>query len=408
MPSKKVLCWLRNAVLVEFRQGASCPSIQWHIIIVIVLALCATSCSGLAGKERGDLVIVGGGLRSENADIIADFTKDAGKHVLVLPTASGEPEVSGPAAVDDLTRYAPAGQSIRVLEILATTPERAGDPEYTRPIEEADALWFTGGDQSRITRVFRPDGIDSAGYRAASELLARDGCIAGSSAGAAMMCDPMIAGGSSRSALLEGLSDGGFEMGQGMGFFTHGLIDQHFLRRGRIGRLIVAMEIARQDMGWGLSEDCALTVDRAAGTGYAIGERAVLQVDAREVRRDGAHRHGLRISLMSSGDRIDFSGRTVSPAAGKSAVMPAHRSRTSADLPLEPFASETVTRLIERLALDPQMPQRAEKDGIAIVVRGDDRTRFVTFDAELNGFSALDVILDVEVDTTKAAHPSGP
>ncbi len=383
-------------------------SIPWQSIIVVVLALCATSCFGPAAKNRGDLLMVGGGLRSENIDIITDFTRGAGKRVLVLPTASGEPEVSGPAAVEDLANYAQPGQSIRVLEILATTPERAEDPEYVRQIEDADALWFTGGDQSRITRVFRPGGVDSAGYRAASRLLSRDGRIAGSSAGAAMMCDPMIAGGSSRSALLEGLTEGGFEMGQGMGFFTYGLVGQHFLRRGRIGRMIVAMEIAGQEMGWGIAEDCALYVDRATGTGYAIGERAVLQIDAREVRRKGTDRHGLRISLMSRGDGIDFGRRTMSPAAGKSAVTPAPPPEPSAGLPVEPFASETVTRLIERLAADPATPRRAEKDGIALIVRADHRTRFVAFDTELNGFSALDVLLDVEVDAAKAASASGP
>ena len=63
---------------------------------------------------------------------------------------------------------------------------------------------------------------------------------------AASMSDPMIAGGDSLNSLLlgprtENSKGRGVEIEKGMGFFPYGFTDQHFLRRGRFGRLVVAL-----------------------------------------------------------------------------------------------------------------------------------------------------------------------
>lgn len=370
-----------------------------------VSATLATSCSALDGTERGTLVIVGGGLRADNSEVFRAFTDAAGERVLVLPTASGIPERSGPGTAQDIAAYAAPGQDVVVHEILATTPERAQDSAWQRPIGNADALWFTGGVQSRITRVFRPGQRDSAAYRQMVALLARDGCIAGTSAGAAMMSDPMIVGGSSRAALLEGVSDDGFEMGQGLGFFGYGLVDQHFLRRGRIGRLVAALEASGVDRGWGVADNCALVVDRETATAEVLGDRAVLQVDARAAEREGLSRRGLRISLLSSGDRIDLAGLVATADPAKRTVPTIDRFLERRYLPLDPFGRDTLVRLLERLSTDPSTPQRAEKGGIALVVRGDASTRFLARDVQLADLTVLDAILDIEIDPDVVADP---
>jgi len=379
---------------------AAAPSIA-----LVFAGLVSASCASIGGADRGTLVIVGGGLRAENAEVIEAFTVGAGERVLVLPTASGVPDESGPGTAEDLRGHRDAGQSIDVLEILATTPERASDPHYVAALGDADALWFTGGVQSRITGVFRPEQQNSPAYRQTLRLLAAGGRIGGTSAGAAMMSDPMIEGGSSRTALLEGVSDGGFEMGQGMGYFPYGVVDQHFLRRGRIGRLVAAMEEAEADFGWGVADDRGLFVDRASDTGRPLGDRAVLEIDAREATRDGLTRRGLRIALLSSGDWIDFGARTSGIDASKLRIEPLDRFMERNFLPLDPFGRDTVTVLLERLSTDPSTPQRAEQGGIALVVRADDRTVFAADTVTLEGFSATGVILDVEIDPAVVADP---
>lgn len=373
-----------------------------HALAASLLFL-ASSCAGTSSAERGDLVLVGGGLRSDNALVLSAFTRGVGARVLVLPTASGVPERSGLGSVEDLTHYAEPGQTIEVLEILATTPRRAEDPRYVDPIEGADAVWFTGGDQSRITAVFRPIAIDTLGYRALRRLLQRGGRVAGSSAGAAMMSDPMIVGGTSRAALLEGTAGGRFEIGRGMGFFPFGLVDQHFLRRGRIGRLVVALEETGTEFGWGIADNRALAVDLDTGRGLPLGERAVLQVDAIGLERDGLTRRGLRVALLSTGDEIDLATGDVTLDSAKRALEPIDRFATRDYVPLEPFGPDTVTRLVERLSTDPTASQSAEHDGITLIVRADGRTRFVARDSTLDGFSATGVLLDIEVDADAAS-----
>jgi cyanophycinase len=356
------------------------------------------ACAGTSTAERGDLVIVGGGLRADNALVLSAFTDGAGERVLVLPTASGVPQESGPGTVEDLQAHADLVQSIEVLEILATTPERADDPHYVDQIQAADSIWFTGGDQSRITAVFRRIGVDTLGYSALVDVLRRGGRVAGSSAGAAMMSDPMIVGGTSRAALLDGTAGGRFELGRGMGFFPFGLVDQHFLRRGRIGRLVVALEETGTRFGWGIADNRALAVDLGAESGQPLGERAVLQIDTRDLERDGLSRRGLRVALLSTGDTIDFATGAVVFGTGKRALEPIDRFEARSFAALDPFGEETVTRLVEQLSTDPTTPQRAERDGIALIVRADAGTRFVTGDATLAGFSASGVLLDFEID----------
>ena len=70
-------------------------------------------------------------------------------------------------------------------------------------------------------------------------------------------------------------------MGTGLGFFPFGMVDQHFIKRGRLGRLVVAMAEAGVRRGFGIDENTALLVEGGAGAGL------------RRVRRDGRrHRAG--------------------------------------------------------------------------------------------------------------------
>ena len=50
---------------------------------------------------------------------------------------------------------------------------RADEPSFTRPLEEATGVWFSGGDQSRVTRVY----LGTAVERALRGVLDRGGVI---------------------------------------------------------------------------------------------------------------------------------------------------------------------------------------------------------------------------------------
>ena len=370
---------------------------------IVVLGLSA--CRSFDGAPRGELVIVGGGLDADNAEVIEAFVDGAGERIVVLPTASGVPHESGPNAVEDLERHSDGGQSFDVLEVTIATADRASSRVYVEVIEEAHAVWFTGGDQSRITTVFRPRGIDTPAQDALERLLERGGRVAGSSAGAAIMSDPMISGGTSRDALLHGRGERGFDLERGLGFFPYGIVDQHFLKRGRIGRLIVALEESERALGFGIADDRALAVDLRTNTGRPLGERAVVVVDVAGLERDGRSRTGVRIALVSSGDTIDLETGAVAFADDKAELVPLDLPYDAQFDRLDPFGEHTLTLLLERLSSDPSLPQRASRGGIELVLSADEHTRFAARNGALEGFSARGVRLDVLVDAS-AGQPT--
>lgn len=240
----------------------------------------------------GHLVIVGGGLEDDNELIYARFLTLAGAGpVLIIPTASGQWAEAAKAAEARFRRYAPSTVEIASLPISQQDLALASDPAIVRRIDAARGIWLTGGDQSRITRVFRPDGVTSPALAAMDRLLARGGVIGGTSAGAAIMSDPMIAGGRATTQRKGETRDAenpapsedqappaGVRFAPGLGFFPYGLVDQHFLERNRMPRLLEALETSKISTGFGVNENCAMIVDLKARTIEGIGTPGVIVI----------------------------------------------------------------------------------------------------------------------------------
>ena len=305
------------------------PMIKPALAVLAMLSVAAhlVGCTALAKAPpaNGHLVIVGGALKETNQEVYGRIASLAGQGKIgVVPTATGVPEESIPGAVGRIEKHTGEGGTV-VVDIRFDHPEEAANPKWEKAIDDSSGLFFLGGDQSRILNAFRPESGDTISYAACMRLLDRGGFISGTSAGAAMMSDPMIQGGSSTAALKMGVTDvvseddsNGVKIGKGMGFFPYGLTDQHFLERGRLGRLVVALDKTGQRFGYGIAEDRALLVDLSkhelAGLG---GARAVLVVDMGSVKREGKAFHNIRLSLLNSGDAVDSGTGAVTPAAGQ-------------------------------------------------------------------------------------------
>ncbi|WP_428387633.1 cyanophycinase [Mucisphaera sp.] len=299
--------------------------------LAILIGICLANPLKAQAPTNGHLLIIGGALDYEDPKIYHHFldlarqnTKQRPVRIAVIPTASGNPERSGRLTAEDILKHAATHPSyehlkiddhlrVSILEITTANPEAAHDPDIVAQIDASDALWFTGGDQSRITAVFRPEAGDTPAFRAVRRLLERGGVVAGTSAGAAMMPERMIRWGNSEEALLIGRSDviedRGVGVGQGMGLMDDVMIDQHFLERQRMGRLIVGMHTEGIWLGLGINENRALAVDLHEGTGKAIGHHAVFVVDNRYRSNDPRERlmtDGYRMSLLSDGDEIEL------------------------------------------------------------------------------------------------------
>jgi len=150
--------------------------------------------------------------------------------------------------------------------------------------------------------------------------------VSGSSAGAAIMTDPMIGGGSSAGALEFGVrdegEDGGVVLEKGMGFLSSAFVDQHFLARGRWARLLVAVLATESfDLGMGIDENTALVVD--GDSAWVAGASGVIFFDTRTVSRDpsGNAGSGIRLHLLGSGDGVELNTGTVQVGSEKSVVQ---------------------------------------------------------------------------------------
>jgi cyanophycinase len=280
----------------------------------------------LAGTEPGapgPLVIVGGGLSPDNRAVFEAILgrKLAGGPLCVLPTASAEPVDSAHGYVRDFERYGGDGAAVAV-NLTTRNPEKARQPRFAEQLEQCGGYFFTGGDQSRIVDVLRPGGEDTPAAAALRRTHARGAVIAGSSAGAAMMSDPMVGAGSSRDALRHGVTDresgDGVWVRTGMGFLDEGLTGQHFLARGRFGRHLVALAAhPGERIGIGVDEDTAAVVDGGLLTVRGRSQVVVTLVDA---NADPASGLAGSLWLLGDGDRLDARKGIATPAGNKRAL----------------------------------------------------------------------------------------
>jgi cyanophycinase len=177
--------------------------------------------------------------------------------LVVIPTASRSADRKEDEEwyLSPWRKYSPAK-----LTLLHTRlREKANDPAFVKPITEATAVWFGGGDQVELVAAYRGTVVE----REFQALLKRGGVIGGTSAGAAVMSDVMIEGGNPKA-----------DVGRGFGFVTNAVVDQHFLRRSRVNRLIGVLSVRPHLIGLGIDEGTAFILQgdqwSVAGRSYVI------------------------------------------------------------------------------------------------------------------------------------------
>jgi cyanophycinase len=320
--------------------------------LLAVVAACAPAQNPPRAADDtvpGPLVVIGGGLSPENAPVFREMLArklDRGP-ICVLPTASAEPDQSAQSYVRDFERYGGQGAAV-ALELTTDSAQKARDPGFAERLARCGGFFFTGGDQSRIVDVLRPGGSDTPAARALRRAHRGGAMIAGSSAGAAMMSDPMIGAGSSRDALRHGVSSKeagpGVWVRTGMGFFDRGLTGQHFLARGRLGRHLVALAAhPGEGVGIGVDEDTAAILD---GDRLTVAGRSQVVVTRVDPGSGGAELSG-RLWLLGDGDAFDLGEDRAFPGESKRALEPAGESPAP---PVEPFEDDRLHRFLAAFA----------------------------------------------------------
>lgn len=228
----------------------------------------------LEKKLQGNLIIIGGaedkkGEKNILKEVCSKLDKE--KDVLVVATiASQLPEELGneyKSIFEDL-----GVKNIRILNIRER--KDAYDSSNVQIIEEASLVFFTGGDQLRITSLIGGTQL----YLRIKEVYEK-GCIfVGTSAGASVMSDTMVVTGPDE----ESPKKCTLKMAPGLGLIKGVIIDQHFDQRGRIGRLLVGIAENPQSLGIGIDEDTAIVVNED-GELKVIGSGAVYIIDGSSI-----------------------------------------------------------------------------------------------------------------------------
>jgi cyanophycinase len=230
----------------------------------------------------------------------------------------------------------------------------AFDPELVATLERLGSCYFTGGDQALIVQALIQDGRPTPALEAIRRCWRAGGLIAGSSAGAAIMSDPMIMSGGSVEALVHPPAPESHDtrlcVGPGLGFFPHGLVDQHFLQRGRLGRLVAAMRATGWRHGFGIDENTAMVI--ADGRLRVLGETGMVLVDASGATGGGTGESldGLKLSYLDRGDGLDLATLEAFTGPAKRPVRARERwFRAPARARKPAFAARTIHELTTRL-----------------------------------------------------------
>lgn len=313
-------------------------------------------------SNSGRLVIVGGALNPKNSAVYESIRQGrrGDGPLCVIPTAGPNPTTELPRAVADFNAHFGDASTVGVL-LDVRAPMAAFDPEIAARLLTCSGYYFTGGLQSQIIRVLRPEGATTPALEAIRTRHRQGAVVAGSSAGAAIMSDPMIVGGTSEKALKTGLAGSGITLGPGLGFFQGALVDQHFLARGRIGRLVVAiLQSDRYKLGFGIDENTALIVD---GTRARVeGASGVILLDGRAARRDstGNGGGGVRMHLMGTGDRFDLASQRLTIDPQKRPIARVGKGIVAPD---SLFAQWQLLRLLHALCQSADSTVRVDAEG---------------------------------------------
>lgn len=267
--------------------------------------LCQKSQEVEAMKNKGRLIIIGGREDKEKDRTILKEIARRCDHRLVLTTVASD------IADEVWEDYKKVFRDLGVKDIVhldINSIEDARDPERLKLLHRASVVFFSGGDQLKITTRI-------GGTPIADKILElyRDGAtIAGTSAGASVMSATMLTGSDDD----ESHKIGNLRMAPGLGFTREMIIDQHFAQRGRIGRLLGAVALNPGVLGVGIDEDTCIIVD---DTGFdVIGSNAVYVVDGHEVKKTNVTEaekyktmtiYGVKLHVLGDCDSFEFETR---------------------------------------------------------------------------------------------------
>jgi len=274
-------------------------------------------------KAKGTLIPIGGNedkgiednemytLEFIDEGILFHVVKEAGgvdAKIVVIPTASSIPVEVG-------ENYLKAFSTLGCTDVTVLDIRSKKDSEKQLSIDlikSCDCIMFSGGDQSKIANHIGGTTIHniiSDRYNTEKGFV-----VAGTSAGAMAMTREMIAGGSATESFVKGA----VLMYSGLGLIPELIIDTHFIRRGRFGRVSEAVATFPNKIGIGLAEDTGLIIKN--NIAKVIGSGMVIVFDPRKLKHNNQKilsegtpmsLTNLKVHVLANGDRFNIKKKKV-------------------------------------------------------------------------------------------------
>jgi cyanophycinase len=231
--------------------------------------------------ERGELpargarlLVIGGAEDPDEDDMtilpkLVEMAGGKGARIIVCSSPSESPE-------EKVDTYGELFEKIGVAEVIPapiTDRHQAEDPELLEALQRATAVFFTGGDQLRLTALI----AGTAFCETIRSRLYGDGLVvAGTSAGAAAMSSVMLIAGANAGTVRRQDVD----LAPGLGYWRDTVVDTHFNQRGRVSRLMTIFAHNPNVLGIGIDENTA--IDLVPGDRFTvIGEGVVMVFNGR-------------------------------------------------------------------------------------------------------------------------------
>ena len=261
-------------------------------------------------QTKGHLLIIGGVQIPEIEKKFVELAGGPDARIIIIPNAGSEPKLN--SEIEQKTFNSLGAKADYIL----FTRETADDEANLKKMEWANAVFFTGGDQSDLTR----DMLGTKLLQKVFEIYNNGGTVGGTSAGAAVMSEVMITGNelinkdSSKSFVT--IEKGNVETKKGFGFLKTVIIDQHFLKRKRHNRTISALIEHPNLLGVAIDESTSIIVN-PDDTFEVFGNNQVLVYDptnAKNIREDKKGNLGIsnmKLHVLISGDKFNLKTKEV-------------------------------------------------------------------------------------------------
>jgi cyanophycinase len=273
------------------------------VIAIFSALIIFSGCNNKTEISTGKLFIIGGGEKRDsmmNELVSLSGIRNSG-YMYILPMASSVPDSSVIWAREDFN-----GTGITFMPGFAFEKDVPPPKEKVDSLRLAKLIFICGGDQSRFMDVVRNTPVMDAikyAYRYGA-------VIAGTSAGAAVMSRTMITGNQKKhtdpDAGFTTIESDNIETVDGLGLLQDVIIDQHFIKRQRLNRL-VAVSIEHPDqLCIGIDESTAIVVEGDMARVTGVGQAVVIKnkLPEKTVKNGLLGTKGLELSVYLPGDKF--------------------------------------------------------------------------------------------------------